>query len=63
MDEFIKILLLLSLSGTLFLLVIWVLKYFYKKIFSKSWQYYILLLVALRFLLPVFTNYNVAAYF
>ncbi len=63
MDEFIKILLLLSLSGTLFLLIIWVLKYFYKKIFSKSWQYYILLLVALRFLLPVFTNYNVAAYF
>ena len=36
MDEFIKILLLLSLSGTLFLLIIWVLKYFYKKIFQKK---------------------------
>ena len=63
MDEFIKILLLLSLSGTLFLLIIWILKYFYKKVFSKRWQYYILLLAALRFLLPVFTNYNIVGYF
>ena len=63
MDELIKILLMLSLSGTLFLLIIWILKYFYKKVFSKIWQYYILLLVALRFLLPVFTGYNIAGYF
>ncbi len=63
MDEFIKILLLLSLSGTLFLLIIWILKYFYKKVFSKRWQYYILLLAALRFLLPVFNNYNIVGCF
>lgn len=59
MDEFIKILLLLSMSGTLFFLFIQVLKHFYKKVFSRKWQYYILLLVALRFLLPVFTNYKI----
>ncbi|MCI9078226.1 MAG: M56 family metallopeptidase [Lachnospiraceae bacterium] len=58
MAEFIKILLSLSLSGTLFLLVIFVLKHFYKNIFSRCWQYYILLLVALRFLLPVSLHYN-----
>lgn len=63
MNEFVKILLMLSLSGTLFLLLIWILKYFYRNVFSKRWQYYILLLVALRFLLPVFTGYNIVGYF
>lgn len=52
MNEFIKILLSLSVSGTLLLLLIWGLKPFYKNKFSRRWQYYIWLIVALRFLLP-----------
>ncbi len=63
MNEFIKMLLSLSLSGTLFLLVILFLKQFYKKAFSRCWQYYILLLAALRFIIPVtFNNANITNY-
>lgn len=53
MNEFMKILLSLSVSGTLLLLLIWGLKPFYKKRFSQRWQYYIWIIVALRFMLPV----------
>lgn len=52
MDEFIKILLSLSVSGTLLLLIIQGLKQLYKNRFSRCWQYYIWIIVALRFLLP-----------
>ena len=52
MNEFIKILLSLSVSGTLLLLLILGLKQFCKNIFSRRWQYYIWIIVALRFLLP-----------
>ena len=52
MDEFMKILLSLSVSGTLLLLLILGLKPLYKSRFSKRWQYYIWIIVALRFLLP-----------
>ncbi len=52
MNEFIKILLSLSASGTLLLLLILGLKPLYKNRFSKRWQYYIWIVVALRFLLP-----------
>lgn len=52
MNEFIKILLSLSVSGTLLLLLILGLKPLYKNKFSKRWQYYIWIVVALRFLLP-----------
>lgn len=63
MNEFIKMLLSLSLSGTLFLLVILFLKQFYKKAFSRCWQYYILLLAALRFIVPVtFNNASITNY-
>ncbi len=53
MNEFLKILLSLSLSGTLLLLLIWCLKKIYGDKFSKCWQYYIWIIVAVRFLLPV----------
>ena len=53
MSEFIKILLSLSVSGALVLLLILGLKPLYKNKFSKRWQYYIWIVVALRFLLPV----------
>ena len=52
MNEFIKILLSLSVSGVLLLLLILGLKPLYKNRFSKRWQYYIWIIVALRFLLP-----------
>ena len=52
MDEFMKILLSLSVSGALLLLLILGLKLLYKNKFSKRWQYYIWIIVALRFLLP-----------
>lgn len=53
MNEFIKLLLSLSLSGTLLLLLTFLLKQFYKNKFSKCWQYYIWLVVLLRFLFPL----------
>ena len=52
MNEFMKTLLSLSVSGTLLLLLILGLKPLYKNKFSKRWQYYIWIIVALRFLLP-----------
>lgn len=52
MNEFIKILLSLSVSGALLLLLILGLKPLYKNKFSKRWQYYIWIVVTLRFLLP-----------
>ena len=52
MNEFIKVLLSLSVSGALLLLFILGLKPLYKNKFSKRWQYYIWIVVALRFLLP-----------
>ncbi len=52
MNEFIKILLSLSVSGALLLLLILGLKPLYKNKFSKRWQYYIWIVVALRFLIP-----------
>lgn len=58
-----KILLSLSLSGTLLLFVILFLKQFYRKVFSRCWQYYILLFAALRFIIPVtFNNINITGY-
>ena len=47
-----KVLLSLSVSGTLLLLLILGLKPLYKTKFSKRWQYYIWIIVVLRFLLP-----------
>lgn len=56
MIEFVRILISLSISGTLLLLLTYLFKLFYKNSFSKCWQYYIWLIVALRFILPFATN-------
>ena len=56
MNEFMKILLSLSVSGALLLILILGLKPLYKNRFSKRWQYYIWIIVALRFLLPFTPN-------
>ena len=52
MNEFMKILLSLSVSGTLLLLPILGLKQIYKNTFSRRWQYYIWVIVVLRFVIP-----------
>lgn len=52
MDELIKSLLLLSLFGTLLVLLLSLLKPLYRERFSKRWQYYIWLAAALRLVLP-----------
>ena len=52
MNEFMKILLSLSTSGALLLLFILGLKQIYKNKFSKRWQYYIWIIVVMRFLIP-----------
>lgn len=52
MNEWIKQLLSLSLSGTMLILILLALKRLYKDYFSKCWQYYIWLAVTLRFLVP-----------
>lgn len=52
MSDFLKILFSLSLSGTLLILILLLLKRLYKNRFSKCWQYYIWLAAALRLLLP-----------
>ncbi len=52
MNEFMKVLLSLSVSGTLLLLLTLGLKSLYKNQIGKRWQYYIWIIVVLRFLLP-----------
>ena len=56
MNEFMKTLSSLSVSGTLLLLLILGLKQLYKEKFSRRWQYYVWIIVALRFLLPFTPN-------
>lgn len=58
MSDFMKILCSLSVSGTLLLFLVLGLKPVYRHICTRCWQYYILLAVALRFLLPVATEIN-----
>lgn len=52
MNEFLKILLSLSLSGTLLTLLLFLLRPLWKNRLSKRWQYYIWLVVIARLLIP-----------
>ncbi len=52
MNELLKIILSLSLSGTILILSLFLLRPIYQSRLSKRWQYYIWLLVILRLLLP-----------
>ena len=64
MNEFMKILLSLSASGTLLLLFVLGLKQIYKDKFSKRWQYYIWIIVVVRFLIPfTFDTMNLRSLF
>lgn len=53
MTELLKIILTLSLSGTVLILLLFVCRPVYRNRLSKRWQYYIWLLVIARLLLPV----------
>lgn len=58
MSELWKLVLSLSLSGTLLMLLLSTGKHIWKRSFSKTWQYYIWLIVAARLLLPVTAPLN-----
>lgn len=62
MREFMMILLSLSLSGTLLFMLIYCTAPFYRNKLSRRWQYYIWLIVVLRFLLPFTTENTVTGY-
>jgi beta-lactamase regulating signal transducer with metallopeptidase domain len=53
MNEIIRVLFSLSVSGSILLLVILGLSKLMKERFSKAWLYYIWLIVILRLLIPV----------
>ncbi|WRS27175.1 M56 family metallopeptidase [Oscillospiraceae bacterium MB08-C2-2] len=53
MNEFLKVFLSLSFSGTLLILILLLCKPLFRKKLSKSWQYYIWLIVIVRLLLPL----------
>ena len=53
MNEYMKILLSLSVSGALLLFLVLGLKPLYKNKFSRRWQYYIWIIVVLRFMVPL----------
>jgi len=52
MNEILMIFLSLSLSGSLVTMILFLLKPLYKDRLSKTWQYYVLLIVILRLLVP-----------
>lgn len=52
MNEALKIVLSLSLSGSLLILILYLLRPLFKERLSKRWQYYIWLVVIVRLLLP-----------
>jgi len=52
MNEILKIFFSLSISGSIIALVLFALKPFLKDRFSKTWQYYIWLIVLIRLLIP-----------
>ena len=53
MNDVLKILLSLSLSGSLLILMLFFCKLFFRDKISRQWQYYIWLVVIARLLLPV----------
>ncbi len=58
MNMIVKIFLSMSFSGSLFILALFIIKYFLKNIISRRWQYYIWLIVILRLLLPFVSEIN-----
>lgn len=63
MNEALKIVLSLSLSGTLLILILLLLRPLFKERLSKRWQYYIWLVVVARLLLPFAPEINLMGRF
>lgn len=61
MNEILKVVLSLSLSGTLLILLLFLLRPLFRKRLSKRWQYYIWLLVVARLLFPLAPETNLMA--
>lgn len=59
MNESVKVLISLSVSGSLLILLLYLLRFWYKKRFSKRWQYYIWLIVIARLVVPYTPRFNV----
>lgn len=58
MNEFLLLLLSMSLSGTLLALLLFLLRPLLKRNLSRAWMYYIWCIVALRMLLPFAPRQN-----
>lgn len=58
MNELLKIVLSLSLSGSVLILILFLCRPLYKSNMSKVWQYYIWLAVVARLLLPIAPEHN-----
>lgn len=58
MNEVLKIIVSLSISGTLLILILYLFRLFFKNRLSKQWQYYIWLVVIIRLLLPFAPDTN-----
>ncbi|MCL1824320.1 MAG: M56 family metallopeptidase, partial [Oscillospiraceae bacterium] len=63
MNEILKIILSISVSGGLAALILFALKPLYKNRLKKSWQYYIWLVVLMRMLLPFTPEVSLIALF
>ena len=62
MREFLKILLSLSVSGTFLFLIVFLIVQMYRNRLSRCWQYYIWILVVLRFLIPLTFTHTVTGF-
>ena len=61
MNEILKVVLSLSISGTLLIVLLFLLRFFFKDRLSKQWQYYIWLVVVARLLFPFAPETNLMA--
>jgi len=61
MNELVKVVLSLSLSGALLILLLFVFRFLFKERLSKRWQYYIWLVVVARLLFPFAPETNLMA--
>lgn len=62
MNEMLKLLLSLSLSGSILILILFLCRPFFQKRMSKSWQYYIWLIIVARLLLPFAPENNLVGF-
>ena len=58
MNELLKLVLKLSVSGSVFFLLFFILSYFTKKIFSAKWHLFMLKLNMIFYLIPITLIYN-----